>query len=211
MYEHELIERAWLKHPKHRSLVAVETGTCLGYSTRRLSRIYSKVHTVELGPDLSKRTKGDMIREGYDNIVFHVGDSAEVLPDLIRRIREPCLFFLDAHWSGDRTVDWQRSEWKGYGVETSHVGEDLRPRSEDQVPLLLEVQTIAKDFPYEAIIYMDDYYLFGLDGRGCKDVGFIGNDWSHLHVDDLKKACGSRLLDWIATNEQLVVVLSPLR
>lgn len=211
LYEHDFIARAFSKYPMHAARCAVETGTCLGYSTRRLSRLYRRVDTVELDADLSRKTQEGMLQEGYSNVQFHVGDSAQVLRTLVGEIHDPCLFYLDAHWSGDATVDWKASEWKGYGVSTAHRGaQGRRPSAEEQVPLLTELQIIHDHFAYAAVIYIDDLALFGPDGRGLKDAAFVGNDWSHLHVDDLKKACGDRLVDWIVdkSGHQVAIVLS---
>src|SRR5207248_1881386 len=60
--------------------------------------------------------------------------------------------------------------------------------------------------------YIDDYGLFGADGRGKTDVGFVGNDWSHLHVDDLKEVCKKRLVDWMVDPKglQVAIVLTAL-
>jgi len=211
MYEHGFIQKVIGQYPGHASSRVVETGTCTGYSTRKLSRLYRQVDTVELGEDLAGRTRTRMLEEGYRNVRFHVGDSACVLREIVGEIHEPCLFYLDAHWSGDETVDWKASEWKGYGVPTAHRGKPgSKPSSEDQVPLLAEIRTICASFPHRAIVYIDDYGLFGADGRGKWDVGFIGNDWSHLHVDDLKKVCEGRLVDWVvdASGLQVAIVLA---
>lgn len=213
MYEHEFIARVFAKHPDYAAKRVVETGTCLGYSTRRLSPLYLRVDTVELDGDLSRRTRADMAREGFANVHFHVGDSVQSLPALVAEIQEPCVFYLDAHWSGDSTVDWRASEWKGYGVSTAHRGaQGQRPSAEEQVPLLAEMQIINKQFPYRAIIYIDDFGLFDANGRGTKNTSFVGNDWSHLHVDDLKKACEGRLVDWVVDERgsQVAIVLSGL-
>jgi tetratricopeptide (TPR) repeat protein len=211
MYEHSFIKNVFTRYGGHAAKRAVETGTCLGYSTRRLSRIYSRVDTVELDAELSHKTQEGMLQEGCSNVRFHVGDSAQVLRALVGEIHEPCLFYLDAHWSGDATVDWNTSEWKGYGVSTAHRGiHGRRPSAEEQVPLLTELQIIHDHFAHNAVIYIDDLALFGPDGRGLKDAAFVGNDWSHLHIDDLKKACEGRLMDWIVdkSSHQVAIVLS---
>jgi hypothetical protein len=215
-YQHDFIESVFARHPSFpRPRRAVETGTCLGFSTRLLSALYAHVDTIELSEALSERTEADLRACGLFNIAFHVGDSAEALPYVIATVHEPCLFYLDAHWSGDSSVDWTASSWGGYGVETAHLGlhgapPGERPSSEEQVPLLDELRAIHGLFPYEAIVYVDDYAIFGPDGRGRRDVGFVGNDWSHLTVEMLKEACSKRLLDWIVSPDgsQLAIVLS---
>lgn len=212
MYEHDFVGPILERTPgefRH----AIETGTCLGYSTRRLSKIFQIVDTIELSPALSSRTKSEMLREGYENVLFHVGDSAEILRRIIPSLRkDACLFYLDAHWSGDASVDWARSDWKGYGVPTAHLGDAIRPTTEEQVPLLYELRAIADTFRGTAVVSIDDFALFGPDGRGLRDRGFLGNDWSGLSIDKLKEACGDRILEWIESPDghQLAIVLRDL-
>ena len=201
-YDHgfvsSVVKRAGVSLP----LVAVETGTCLGYSTRILAGLYSFVHTIELSETLYDRAVQAFIDEGLDNVTCWCGDSAVKLKELIQEeveIQRPCLFYLDAHWSGDRTVDWSRSEWQGYHhmgrrVDTAHRGSSgLTPSSEEQVPLAEELTLIVDRFPYECVVYVDDFERFDAFGDGRTEGGFVGNDWSHLSVRKLRKIVAERL------------------
>lgn len=214
LYEHGFVERARQTVPGFQTLpkIAVETGTCLGYSTRRLAELYERVHTVELSPALSRETQNNMSAERYRNVTFHVGDSGELLRAVLRAIDEPALFYLDAHWSGDATTDWQASAWKGYGVSTAHLSFDRAPSADAQVPLLRELITLVGLFPHRAIVYIDDFGQFGADGEGLRDKGFRGEDWSHLSVQKLRAACATRLASWQvdAAGQQLAIFLEPL-
>jgi hypothetical protein len=80
----------------------VETGTCLGdmvYSTRN---IFNKIFSIELDKILYKKTKKRL--EKLNNITLIQGDSSELLPEILNHINEPCLFWLDAHYSGGFTA-----------------------------------------------------------------------------------------------------------
>src|SRR3990167_8791515 len=105
--------------------VAVETGTCLGYSTRILSENFREVYTIELDQKLFERAKMTFLSK--PNVKCLQGDSKVVLDGMMssKLIEEPAIFFLDAHFSGNKNTDWNNSLWKGYpGVETSFVGEE---------------------------------------------------------------------------------------
>ena len=63
---------------------------------------FDKVYTIELNRHLYE---GARVRfSKFDNVsVFH-GDSGEVLPRVLSDIDQPCLFWLDAHYSGGSTA-----------------------------------------------------------------------------------------------------------
>jgi hypothetical protein len=188
--------------------VAVETGTCLGYSTKVLAEHYREVFTIELDSKLYELAKANFFSD--NNIHCLQGDSKEVLPKLAEVIDEPCVFFLDAHFSGNANTDWKNSEWKGYpGIETAYAGE--APTPENQVPLDCEIKTIVEKFRHQCIIYIDDMDKFDTNGQGTKNLKFAGEDWSHLSVDKIKLLVKNRLLSWHKVGDcQLAIVLSAL-
>lgn len=215
-FQSSFLDHVWAKHPSHRASVAVETGTCLGISTRVLARQFDKVVTIEIDPRLSEVTRQRMASEGFTNVSFVLGDSAGMLPVVLAAIDEPAMLYLDAHWSGDERVDWSRAEWGGYGVATGHRGARASaglPTREEQVPLLDEIRSVAKEFPHRATIYVDDFWILDRDGRGRRDIGFPGSDWTHVSREALRDAAGTRLCDWIvdAHGEQLALVLDSRR
>ena len=164
--------------------LAIETGTCLGFSTRLLARRFPRVVTIELDPALSKRARLAMGAEGFSNVRFLQGDSATRLRELLPELpaARPVLFFLDAHWSGC-----------GYGFPTAHLGATATPGSEEQVPLLRELDAIAAHCKGPALIVIDDLKNLPQSGRGLRDVGFPGEDWSHLSREAIRAALGTRL------------------
>lgn len=188
----------------------VETGTCRGVGTQQMAEHFERVYTIELDPALHAETQARLREEGLDNITFIQGNSATELDRLVRSLDEPAVFFLDAHWSGDESVDWESSRWKGYGMDTAHAGSSGQPDSHEQVPLAEEFDAIARHFPHRAIIYVDDMDKFNWLGRGKKDGCFRGEDWSHLTVSKLKTALRGRIDRWKRKANQLFVRLDPL-
>lgn len=73
---------------------AVETGTCLGYTTLWLSRNFEKVYTIELNKEYVEIARAKFLQ--YPNITSIHGNSGDVLGSL--KLTDRTLFFLDAHW-----------------------------------------------------------------------------------------------------------------
>ena len=65
------------------------------------------------------------------------GDSGAVLPELLEKVRNPCLFWLDGHYSGGITA-----------------------RADLDTPILKELQSILNHACKEHVIIIDDARLF---------------------------------------------------
>ena len=80
----------------------VETGTFLGDMVAATREAFKRIYSIELAPDLHERARR-MFRE-YSHITLLCGDSANILLSLLPILRQPCLFWLDAHFSGSITA-----------------------------------------------------------------------------------------------------------
>jgi hypothetical protein len=80
----------------------VETGTYLGFMVSAVKRFFWQIYSIELDEDLYRRAKSKFVR--FRHVHFLQGDSAQVLTGVLDRIHEPCLFWLDAHYSGGITA-----------------------------------------------------------------------------------------------------------
>jgi hypothetical protein len=79
-----------------------------------------------------------------------------------------------------------------------------------QVPLIDEVAAIVDLFPHRCVVYIDDMDKFDETGRGLKDKGFKGEDWSALNLNDIMSRLGPRL-ERVETDElQMLAILSAL-
>jgi hypothetical protein len=116
----------------------VETGTYMGQMSWHASRLFRTVHTIELSPTLAKRAV-EMFA-GRSNVTVHPGDSARVLPELLRTIDTPCIFWLDGHYSGD-----------------------VSARGDSDTPILAELEAIAAHRVRPHGILIDDCRVFGTD------------------------------------------------
>ncbi len=176
----DIVAQATLKHPEVEFKALVETGTLYGHTAIYASKLFDKVYTIELNEKL--HTNARKINQSIANIEFIQGDSGVEVGKLLGRLNHPTVFFLDAHWSGDSTVNWNSSAFSGFPTDTSHTGKvgAAAPSSVEQVPLDREITAILESFPYEALIIIDDW-----QSVGKKDHAFAGEDWSHLSQSQL--------------------------
>lgn len=113
----------------------VETGTCLGDTVYAMRRVCKKIFSIELSKELAEKARRRFSR--YANIQILEGDSTVILPQILKSIDTPCLFWLDAHFSGGVTV----------------VGSS-------PTPILEEVKAIIEHSVKGHVIMVDDARLF---------------------------------------------------
>jgi len=157
----------------------VETGTASGDSIRAIYQRFLKVWTVEL-------IEGRQEESAHDNIKWMVGDSVQLLPQIIEELKnqpaynsEDCytLFYLDAHYSDDVPNDSGYPECpllkeiecvaeNGYRsiiiIDDARLflGQPPHPHNPEEWPSVLEVFMLLKEkFPYHHITITDDYIL----------------------------------------------------
>lgn len=101
--------------------VFVETGSYLGDGARAaLDAGFGRVVTLEAG-----RASWEHVRARFADdprVTAILGDSAELLAAAIADVREPMVFWLDAHWSGEGTGG---RKLPGYNRVYSPVLEEL--------------------------------------------------------------------------------------
>jgi len=145
--------------------VFVETGTYEGDTVYAFRDRFRQLYTIELSPELHKQALVRLATVG--NIRALQGDSAEVLPTILAEIKDPCLFWLDGHYSGGKTA-----------------------KGKVNCPLLQELALIMAHPIKRHIILMDDARLFGKledypSAGTLVEMGRRGGyDWE-LHYDIL--------------------------
>ncbi len=80
---------------------AIETGTYLGDSAAALGGVFDEVWSIELSEEFFEAARMSHARPGLH---FVQGRSEQVLPDLLRGVDGPALFWLDGHWSAGETA-----------------------------------------------------------------------------------------------------------
>lgn len=79
----------------------IETGTYLGETVLATKGYFQKIYSIELGRDLYILAKKTFRNDKNVEIIY--GDSAKVLQEIVKKINKPCVFWLDAHYSGGIT------------------------------------------------------------------------------------------------------------
>lgn len=117
----------------------IESGTFLGDMSWHASPLFSQVYTIELDPELAKRAASRFA--GVANVAVHQGESGRILPELLRSIDSPCVFWLDGHFCGGITA-----------------------RGHMDTPIMAELKAIADHPVRPHAILIDDARAFGTDG-----------------------------------------------
>ena len=123
--------------------VLVETGTFDGDTVDAMSRYFERIDSVELAEDLYDRARRRF--EDRKHIRIWHGDSGAVMQELLPSITRPCLFWLDAHYSGGDTA--QGDEWS---------------------PVIKEVRLIANHKVRPLVVLIDD--ARGFTGNGSPTI-----------------------------------------
>ena len=93
--------RAWSLEFLGPEAVAIETGTFQGRSARILAKNFTYVHTIEQDAALARNATKKLAT--FTNISVKFGPSKDILPKCLPDGSVPCLFWLDAHFSGGQT------------------------------------------------------------------------------------------------------------
>lgn len=127
----------------------IETGTYLGDTTIKASRHFKHVYTIELSEKLYNDAKKRFKK--FQNIDLIQGDSCQILSSIIKKLKSPALFFLDAHFSLGPTA-----------------------KGNENTPILAELEEIKKSGLKNSIIIVDDIRMFYKPITSDEDCFFDG-------------------------------------
>jgi hypothetical protein len=82
--------------------ILIETGTFRGEMVDACATIFKQIYSIELSKKLAREAAERFSHQKHISILQ--GDSVEILPEILLRIDEPCLFWLDGHYSGGFTA-----------------------------------------------------------------------------------------------------------
>ena len=80
---------------EHEIKTIIETGTNQGASTIALSEMADMVYTIEINEVVWG--KNQHLRK-MKNVIALCGNSPDVLDEILSEVKQPVLFYLDAHW-----------------------------------------------------------------------------------------------------------------
>jgi hypothetical protein len=158
---------SWFSRFRPYAEAFVETGTFRGDGIQRaLDAGFKFVDSIESNYDLYCEASA---RFANDHRVYVLGGpSQRLIPILCDSIREPAVFFLDAHWSG-------------WGEPTP-------------LPLLEELRAIATR-PYKDVVIIDDMRLMGKkswSGEDGTDWPRAEFDFTEASLEAITEACPGR-------------------
>lgn len=78
--------------------IAIETGTCYGYTTALLATIYQEVRTIEISDKFLEIAKHNRLNE-LANVKTYLGSSPSRMKEVLSGCGNDTFLFLDAHWS----------------------------------------------------------------------------------------------------------------
>jgi hypothetical protein len=113
----------------------IETGTFTGEMVDAMRPHFRRVISIEMSPEIHN----DAVRRfgGDPRIELLLGDSAIVLPRVLKHIRDPALFWLDGHFMGGNTA-----------------------RSQDDSPVRHELSSLLAHHVRGHVVLIDDARLF---------------------------------------------------
>jgi len=137
--------------------VFVETGTKGGTTLKNLKNNFKEMHSVEIIEKSYKRVNSQ-IKDKH--IHLYLGDSAKVLPEILKKIKEPTLFWLDAHDNRNSTPILKELDSilpaKGHVIlidDLRYFGtEEAYPTTEEIEALVYSKQPDAKiDYKFDSV------------------------------------------------------------
>ena len=121
------------------STTFIETGTYLGGTAYRCSKVFDAVYTIELSPEIAQQARRNLA--ACRNVEVIQGDAAVELENILRRRPvERATVFLDGHFSGGDTAHGTVAE-----------------------PALQELEILARHRERINAIVIDDFRNFGVE------------------------------------------------
>jgi hypothetical protein len=82
--------------------ILIETGTYLGDMVHAMKKFFTRIISLELDETLAVQARERFANDNHIQIIQ--GDSGKLVGKLLANINEPCLFWLDGHYSGGITA-----------------------------------------------------------------------------------------------------------
>jgi hypothetical protein len=112
----------------------VETGTYKADTTLLVAPLYEHVYSTEIHEGLHNDALQRVADAGVNNITLLLGDSSTLMREIMPKVAEGAVYFLDAHISG------ADSSWNG----------------QDRVPVMLELDAILEHKIGPSVFIIDD-------------------------------------------------------
>jgi hypothetical protein len=139
--------------------ILIETGTYMGEMVKAMAPYFKKILTIELSKEIHQETSKKLSH--LHNVSFLQGDSTDVLPDILKNITEPAIFWLDGHYSAGITA-----------------------RGKKDTPIIEELNSIKYSlYKDRHVILIDDARLF-TENSEHNDYPTVReiNEWVNLNI-----------------------------
>lgn len=169
--------------------VAIETGIFRGQSALDLAGLFREWHAIEIEPGYIELSRRRWAEAGVSNVSTYPGDTRDLLPLLLAKIKEPAVIMLDAHYSAVK-----RPCFYGEPAMQHRQGADF--------PLYAELQALAER-PYADLILIDDWALAGREAPRVRAPGDRSEQWESLTPEKVCTRLGRvvRCEEWPARTD----------
>ena len=130
-------KQSYIRHYQEKSGygILIETGTFKGDMIAAQIDNFKMLYSIELAPYYYEEAKRRFSQK--DNVKLYLGDSSQILPEILKSVHQSCIFWLDGHYSGGLTA-----------------------RGGKECPVMLEIQSILNTEKIPHIILIDDARKF---------------------------------------------------
>jgi len=146
--------------------IFIETGTYQGAMIHAVKKNFKQIYSIELKEAFYRKAKKRFEKNNHISIIY--GDSTIQLKKILQKINKPCLFWLDAHYSGVGTA-----------------------RGDLETPVMEEMNLILKHSNLNHIILIDDARCF-IGEKDYPSIEKVKNlvynyheDWMFIVEDDI--------------------------
>lgn len=148
----------------------IETGTYFGEMIAATKDVFREIWSIEIEPWLYQRAQRVFSREAHVHLLL--GDSRDLLPQVLAKLDRPALFWLDGHFSGGIT---------GKGISETPIVQELDAIAAHRVKKHVLLIDDARDFTgkndYPSVEQMRQYVGERFPGR----VFQLENDIIRIH------------------------------
>ncbi len=126
----------YIKDYSKETKVFIETGTLYGDTVDLMKDTFDSIHSIEINQQLYLNAVNKYNND--KNVFLWLGDSPDIIPQILKMVNDPAVFWLDGHASGP-----------------------LPGGKYGGCPLIQELMAIKNHFINTHTIFIDDVRLFG--------------------------------------------------
>lgn len=156
-YKRELIKKfaKTFKMP-----IFIETGTFLGGTVESMLKEFNNIYSIEVEPNLYKAAKEKFA--SYEHVTIINGDSSDEIKNILKDLKKPALFWLDAHYSAG--ITGKGKEDSALRVEVELICEHINSKQLMHVMLLDDSRDFSGTNGYPTVSEVMQHVMRNLPG-----------------------------------------------